>query len=172
MSSKPDQASKRDERRVRNLESAKASRERRREWISALTEEKARLEEANALLRVRLNISPSAALPPAASVTGSSSARNNNLAELGPTMQAVLRRKEIDGPAAIDLLNRAVHGGKGRGTPLDPDAGRRFAEAARKAPKDVRRPLKHTPPSNNSGSKSTGKASSRSKVPYGGTKKK
>lgn len=174
MSSRPDQRNKKEERRIRNLRSATASRERRREEISALTEEKARLLEANALLRARLNISPSGALPPATSVHGSSSTRNGNLAELGPTMQALLRRKEIDGPAAVDVLDRALHGGKSKGTPLDPDAGRRFAEAARKAPKDVRRPLKHSSSGGaSSSSKNSGKgSSSRSAAQYAGTKKK
>lgn len=176
MSSSQNHVSKKDERRARNLQSANISRQRRREHISSLTEEKARLLEANALLRSRLSIAPSGSVPPRASVEGSSSRHDSG--ELGPTMQGLLRKKEIDGAAAIDLLDRAVHGGKGRGTPLDPDAAKKFGAAARKAPKDVQRPLKHVTPGEStrrpggSGGKSAGKSSSRSRAPYTGTRKK
>lgn len=143
--------SKADERRERNLASAKASRQRRREQISALTQERARLNEANALLRNRLHISDSAVLPafhqfpPSSSSSSSppvSSLRGRQYeVELGPAMQQIIRRREMDGKAVVDLLDRAVSGSKGMGPPLDADAAAKLAQAARKMPPDVKRPL-------------------------------
>lgn len=138
--------SKADERRARNLASANASRLRRREQISALTQEKARLNEANALLRSRLHISDSASVPALQQLPSSSSSHRSrpDAVELGPAMQQLVRRKEMDGKAVVDLLDRAVSGSKGKGVPLDPDAANKMAEAARKMPRDVERPLKHS----------------------------
>lgn len=65
--------------------------------------------------------------------------------ELGPAMQQLVRRREMDGKAVVDLLDRAVSGPKGKGSPLDPDAANKLAEATKKMPRDVPRPLKHMP---------------------------
>lgn len=168
--------SKADERRARNLASANASRQRRREQISSLTEEKARLTEANALLRNRLKITPnSIGSGQGPSYKGGSSSSRPDMVELGPGMQSLMRKKEMEGKAVVDLLDRAVSGGKGKGSPLDPDAAKKWAAASKKAPKDVKRPLqsshadqkyggsssKHDGKSSKSGSKS--KASSSGK---------
>lgn len=162
---------KKDERRLRNLHSANVSRQRRREMISSLTEEKARLEEANALLRARLNIAPSI-LPPLVSVEQGSASGSGGVGQLGPAMQELLKRKNIDGKAAVDLLDRALGGGRGKDAPLDKEAAELFRAAAKKAPKDVQRPVQYytgEPPkkggsaSRGSGgkSKSSGKSSGK-----------
>lgn len=137
---------KTDERRQRNLASANASRERRREHISSMTEEQARLNEANSVLRHRLNMKPSGSVAPLhkhSHGSSSSSSSRRDVAQLGPGMENLLNRREMDGKAVVDLLDRAVSGSKGKGTPLDPEAARRLAAAARKAPKDAERPFKH-----------------------------
>lgn len=168
--------SKKDERRLRNLQSANASRQRRKEQISALTEEKARLTEANALMRARLNIAPDAVLPAISSLEGQAS--RSDMAELGPAMQQLLRRNNIKPEAAVDLLERLVVGDKGKGSSLDADALKRLKEAARKAPKDVQRPLKYYVPGEpaprrggGAGSSSSGSGSSRARGSSGKKKK-
>lgn len=168
---------KADERRARNLASANASRQRRREQISALTQEKARLNEANALLRSRLQISETATLPPLHQIPSSSSLVPRNRTdkiELGPAMQQIVRRREMDGQAVVDLLDRAVSGSKGKGPPVDADAAARFAEAAQKMPKDVERPLKHLTGRTPAKSKgpTSGKPSSAKGKPSSSTKKR
>ena len=128
---------KADERRQRNLASANASRERRREHISSLTEEQARLNESNTVLRHRLSMKPSGSVAPLHNHShgSSSSSSRRDVAQLGPSMERLLNRREMDGKAVVDLLDRAVSGSKGKGTPLDPEAARRLAAAAKKAPK-------------------------------------
>lgn len=156
-------ASKKDERRIRNLQSANVSRQRRREMISSLTEEKARLEEANALLRSRLSVTPGI-LPPLVSVEGGSASGSSDVAQLGTAMQELLRRKTVEGKAAVDLLDRALGGGRGKDAPLDKEAAELFRSAAKRAPKDVRRPVQYYTgdPSKKSSSGSRG-AGSKSK---------
>lgn len=100
--------------------------------------------EANALLRARLNIAPDAVLPPLSSLEGIS--RKSDLSELGPAMQSLLLRDRLDPAATVDLLDRLVSGGAGKGVPRDLPGARRLGEAARKAPKDVQRPLKYVEP--------------------------
>lgn len=159
---------KADERRARNLASANASRQRRREQISALTQEKARLTEANALLRSRLHISDAASLPALHSLPSVSSSSNRvrpGSVELGPGMQQVMRRSEMDGRALVDLLDRTVSGSKVKTAPLDPQAAALLQEATQKIPRDVKRPLKYVTERPSSKSKSSkSKNSSNSKA--------
>lgn len=160
---------KADERRARNLASANASRQRRREQISALTQEKARLTEANALLRSRLHISDAASLPALHSlppVSNSSHRGRPGTVELGPAMQQVVRRKEMDGRALVDLLDRAVSGSNVKTPPIDPEAAALLEEASQKIPRDVKRPLKFVaerPTSKSKSSKSKGSSNSKAR---------
>lgn len=129
---------KADERRARNLASANVSRQRRKEHIAALTDEKARLSEANELLRTRLSMKGSGGVP--AARAGSSSKGG---AQLGPGVAGMVRKKDVDDKAALDLLNRAVAGGKGKGAPYDADSAKKWSDASKKAPSDVQRPMKY-----------------------------
>lgn len=160
---------KADERRARNLASANASRQRRREQISALTQEKARLTEANALLRSRLHISDAASLPALQAlppVSSSSHRGRQDSVELGPAMQQVMRRTEMDGRALVDLLDRTVSGSKVKTPPVDPGAAALLEEASQKIPRDVKRPLKYVtdrPSLKSKSAKAKGSSSSKTR---------
>lgn len=134
--------SARDIRRERNLASAKASRQRKREGISALEQEHARINEVNALLRARLNIAPSGPLPPVHELQKLAGLRPG-YNELGPAMRKLAKKNELESKVLVDLLDRALAGGRGRGPPLDPELCRAWEAAMRKAPKDQPRPYKY-----------------------------
>ncbi|PXF48907.1 hypothetical protein BWQ96_01249 [Gracilariopsis chorda] len=134
--------SARDIRRERNLASAKASRQRKREGISALEQEHARINEVNALLRARLNISPSGPLPPVQELHRLAALKPGHH-ELGPAMRKLAKKNELESKVLVDLLDRALAGGRGRGPPLDPELCRAWEAAMRKAPKDQPRPYKY-----------------------------
>lgn len=128
-----------------------------------MTEETARLNEANAILRSRLHISDTTKLSSLAGASSSSGGplRRSETIELGPTMQDVLRMKDMDRNAVVDLFDRAVSGSRGKGPPLDAAAAKRFAEAARKMPRDVERPLKYVGEKKKSSGKGGGSTSKK-----------
>lgn len=151
--------SKVEERRARNLASANISRQRRREQISALTQEKARLTEANALLRSRLQLTD-ISLPALQALVSSEDRGRSGTVELGPALQQIVRKSEMSGEAVVDLLDRTISGSKNKGPPLDAEAAARMAEATKKIPRDVKRPLKYVNERVPSSTKSKSKGSS------------
>ena len=153
---------KADERRARNLASANVSRQRRREQISSLEQERARLNEVNDMLRTRLEISPTSGLPPLQKIPKGSGSRSSKV-ETGPGMRKLQKQKDLDAKVAVDLADRAVSGGKGKSTPLDPELVKSWAAAGKKAPKDVSRPFQHVDSKGKVKSTSKSKGSSSSK---------
>lgn len=164
---------KADERRARNLQAANISRQRRREEISSLEQERARLREANELLRARLNISSSATLGAGKLPPGISAPSGK--VPLGPAMRKLTNRAAVDGAAAVDLLDRAISGSKGKGPPVDPALVKLWQDAAKKAPKDVQRPYQYYEKGGSSGQKkgsSSKDKGSSSKAPSSSKKSK
>lgn len=131
-------------REARNNESAKKSRERKTMTKAHLTSEKARLLESNALLRAQLDT----LLGPSASGAGSSSARGagkgagpsrgaagEEMLELSEQMSKLFGgRKHISSQAAVDMLDRALTGGAGKGAPVDAELVRSWGAAQARAP--------------------------------------
>lgn len=88
---------------------------------------------------------------------------------LGPAMQQLVRRREMDSKAVVDLFDRAISGNQGKGPPLDADAAKRLAEATERMPRDARRSPKATgkTPNKNKSAPSRGKAGSSNKKRVG-----
>lgn len=154
-----------DERRARNLASANLSRQRRKERMASMTDDKARVNESNEILRTRAELRPSGAAP--AKRDGSSSRGGGT--ELGPAMQRLMRTKDISDEAALDLLNRAISGGRGRGPPVDRGVNSKWSEGVKQAPKDLPRPLTLTDPPRPKGN--PGKSKNKNKPPKASSSK-
>lgn len=138
-------------REARNNESAKKSRERKTMLKAHLTAEKARLLESNALMRAQLDNLMSAdgssgAGSSSAPRPGGSSSRagpsragpssgGEEMLQLSDSMSKLFGgRKEISSRAAVDLLDRVLSGGQGKGPPVDGDLVNRWGAAQARAP--------------------------------------
>lgn len=136
MSSKKEQKQNRAE---RNLQAAIESRERKRRQRAALTEEKARLTEANALMRAKLQNTPTICDNPALLAALSEGAvkpgSKDGMLELSEALAGLLGKKEVSEAAIVDMLERAL-AGSGKKPPVDSEAWERWVAASKKAPKD------------------------------------
>lgn len=148
-----------DERRNRNLASANASRQRRRDQIATLSEERTRISETNQALLTRLRISSSISSGEPAS-GGTATVRG---IELGPSMRHLLRRGEIHGDGMATILDRHVADAKTNTRASDESDGRhrQLAESP-KSGRDVSR-------SKQSGGKSGYRKGGSGSKPKGGT---
>lgn len=126
---------KAEDRRQRNLASAYASRSRKRETIAHLEAEKARLNEANAMLRTRLNLEPTQTLP-AASPIGHRSHNGTGHMETGPGLRKITKKQVMKDEAAVDLLDRVLTGSRGKGTPVDPALVQKWVRGLKTTPND------------------------------------
>lgn len=147
------------ERAARNLLSAKQSRERKIMFKAHLTAEKARLQESNAIMRAQLDsLSGASGAGPsrAGSSSGAGSSRSHarggsgggddDCLVLSDQMSKLLGgRKHISSKAAVDLLDRALSGGAGKGPPVDSQLVKLWDDAQERAPK-TRKPIYYDTP--------------------------